>query len=158
AALVARLLEQLEAALEVIERQLEVALPAPDAAELVERDRGLAARRRDPGQAQHPLERRQRRLPVALQLVHRAEVVPEAHARREVALAGAGEGARVQADGAVVEIVGARGVGGAPVAGGGRVGLAGELEVARDLLERLLGAPLGAELEPLRQREVVWPR
>ena len=75
--------EQLEAALEILERELEVALAAPHAAHLVERDRRLGLARRDPRQAQHALERAERRLEVADQLVDRAEVVPQVDARGE---------------------------------------------------------------------------
>ena len=75
--------EQLEAALEILERELEVALAAPHAAHLVERDRRLRLARGDPRQPQHALERAERRLEVADQLVDRAEVVPQVDARRD---------------------------------------------------------------------------
>ena len=57
AARVAGLLEQLEPALEILERHRQVALLAIDAPHLVERDRRLGARGDDPRQAQHALER-----------------------------------------------------------------------------------------------------
>src|SRR5690606_17632325 len=77
--------EQLEPSLEVLERELEVALAPPHPAHLVERDRGLGLAGRDPRQAQHALERTERRLEVTDQLVDRAEVVPDVDPRREIA-------------------------------------------------------------------------
>src|SRR2546428_617895 len=80
AALVARLAEEVEAALELAERARQLPLLAVDAPHLVEGHRRLGARGHHPREAQHPLEGAQRRLVVAAELVHRAEVVPEVDA------------------------------------------------------------------------------
>ena len=101
------------------------------------------------------LERGERRVELALELGHRAEVVPQVDARGQVAGAEAGERGLVQPHRLVVVVAGARGVAGAAVAQGGGVTGAGALEVAADLLLRLLAAPLGPQLQPLRHQAVV---
>src|SRR5439155_25600047 len=113
---VARAAEQLEAALEVLEGELEIAATAPHAAHLVERDGGLGAARRDPREAQHALERTERRLEVADQFIDRAEVVPQVNARGDVVIADACERPVVEPDRALVLELRARRLGAAAVA------------------------------------------
>src|SRR5262249_55115018 len=91
----------------------------------------------------------QRLLEVALELEHRAEVVPQVDARREASLAQAGERARVQADRLLVHEAGARGVAGAAGARGRPVAVPGLPQAAPDPLRLRPPPPLGAELEPL---------
>src|SRR5205807_4609721 len=91
AARVARAAKQLEAALEIFERELEIALAAPHAAHLVERDRRLGLAGARPRQPQHAFERAERRLELADQLVDRSDVVPEVDARAGVVRADARE-------------------------------------------------------------------
>jgi hypothetical protein len=150
--------EQLGAALEVLEAELEIALAPPHPAHLVERDRGLGLRRRDPRQPQHALERAERRLEVADVLVDRAEVVPQVDARRVIGVADAHQRAIVEPDRALVVVGGAGRLGGAPVAAGGLAQLAGQLEVARDVLLGRRAAALGPQLEPLRGQAMVVRR
>src|SRR5262249_55177261 len=147
--------EQLEAALEVFERELEVALAPPHAAHLVERDGGFRLARRHPRQPQHALERAERSLEVADQLVDRAEVVPQMDARGAVLIADARDRTVEQPDRFLVLVLVARGLGGAPIAGRGLARFAGEREVAADLFLRCGRAALGVQLEPARDYAVV---
>src|SRR5262249_38153595 len=97
----------------------------------------------------------ERGLEVALQLVHRAEVVPDVDAEREAAAGRAGERPREEPDRLVVLVAAARGVGGAAGARRGPGRPAGRPAGAARLPERAPLAPVGAELEPARDPEVV---
>jgi hypothetical protein len=66
-----------------------------------------------------------------------------------------GQRAVEQADGPLVLVLRARGVGGAAVAQGGLAQLAGQLEVARDLGRGRGAAGVGPQLEPARRGAVV---
>jgi hypothetical protein len=152
AALITGGAEQLEAAVQVLERELEIALAPPHPAHLVERDGRLGLARGDPRQAEHALERAERRLEVTDQLVDRAEVVPEVDARGEVGVADAGEGAIEQPDRALVGELRTRGLRGAAVPARGLARFATEGEVPSDLFLRRRATALGVQLEPARDR------
>jgi len=147
--------EQLEAALQVLERELEVALAAPHPAHLVERFRSGRLARGDPRQPQHALERAERCVEVADQLVDRREVAPKLDPRAKVVRADAGERLVVELDRALVGVARARGLGGAAEPQRGLAGVTGEHQVARDLLLRRRAQPLGVELDPARDDGMV---
>ena len=155
AARVTGLLEEVVPALQVLERDRELGLLPVDAAYLVEGHGRLGARRDDPRQAQHPLERAERRVEVALQLEDRAEVVPEVDAAREIAVAEAAERGGVEAHRLVVEVASARAIASATVAEGSPGPVARALEVAADLFLLLFAATARVQLEPLRDEAVI---
>jgi hypothetical protein len=143
-----------EPALQVLEGQLEIALAAPHPAHLVERHGSGGLARRDPRQPQHALERAERGLEVADQLVDRGEVVPQLDPHAEVVAADAGQGAVEQLDGALVGVRRARVLGGPAIPRRGFAPVAGQREVAGDLFLRRRAQALGVELEPARDHPV----
>ena len=149
-------------ALEVLERELEDRPCGATRAHLVEGDGGLGLARRDPRQSQHALERAERGLEVADQLVDRAEIVPEVQPRREIVHPDARERLVEQPDRLLVLILGAGGLGGAPEPRRGLARVPREREVTADLFLRGRRTTLRVQLEPARHdprdTHVAWPR
>ena len=73
----------------------------------------------------------------------------------EIAGAEAVERGGVESHCLVVEVARARGIGRSAIADRRAIAVAGALEVAADLLLRLLAATLGTQLQPLRHQPVV---